>query len=331
MSKQLPSQYPIFNKKYNIVKSLGEGHTSKVYLAQDINNSQTQVAIKVLKEEFLTKEKDAIKSVESEIQILRSLKHQGIISLFEYGDQGVVEKPSGRVINNMVFLIMEFVQGGLLFDVCQTLGAMGEDAGRFFANQMLDAMEYMHSSRVVHRDLKLENILIDDKMNLKLADFGFACYKNIDCLKSYRGTFTYMAPEIKEGKQYNGTQVDLFSFGVILFIIVQGIFPFKEARTEEYFYNLICTGQTDLYFNKTNATGLSAEFKDLILALFSFDGAKRPSISQIRQHPWLNKPGFNMEQTRQQLLNELSAKGQSAKDERPMSKPVKVSRKTAQV
>mmetsp|Transcript_27780 Transcript_27780/g.20163 ORF Transcript_27780/g.20163 Transcript_27780/m.20163 type:complete len:86 (-) Transcript_27780:532-789(-) len=85
-------------------------------------------------------------------------------------------------------------------------------------------------------------------MNLKVADFGFACYKNINSLNSYRGTMTYMAPEIKEGKQYDGTQVDVFSMGVILFIIVQGIFPFKEARTEEYFYNLLCTGQIDKYW-----------------------------------------------------------------------------------
>jgi serine/threonine protein kinase len=104
---------------------------------------------------------------------------------------------------------------------------------------MLEGIEYMHSRRVVHRDLKLENILVDDQLNIKIADFGFASYKNIDCLKSYRGTMTYMAPEIKEGKQYKGTQVDLFSFGVILFILVHGIFPFKEARTEEYFYNLL--------------------------------------------------------------------------------------------
>ncbi len=74
--------------------------------------------------------------------------------------------------------------------------------------------------RIVHRDLKLENILVDGQLNLKIADVGFACYKNIDCLNSYRGTMTYMAPEIKEGKVYKGTQVDLFSFGVILFIIV---------------------------------------------------------------------------------------------------------------
>jgi serine/threonine protein kinase len=70
-----------------------------------------------------------------------------------------------------------------------------------------------------------------------------------------------MAPEIKEGKVYNGQKVDLFSFGVILFIIVQGIFPFKEAKSDEYFYNLIITGQTELYFNKTKSTHLSSDFK----------------------------------------------------------------------
>ena len=109
MQKQNSSQYPVFNRQYNIIKSLGEGHTSKVYLGQSISNPNVQVAIKVLKEEFLQKEKGAIQSVESEIQILRSLKHSGIISLVEYGDQGVVEKPSGRKIDNMVYLILELV------------------------------------------------------------------------------------------------------------------------------------------------------------------------------------------------------------------------------
>jgi len=207
--------------------------------------------------------------------------------MHEYGDAGQVVKPSGRVIDNLVYIIMEFVQGGLLFDLCQTMGAMGEDAGRFFLTQLLDSLEYMHNKRVVHRDLKLENILIDDQLNLKIADFGFACYKSIDTLKSYRGTMTYMAPEIKEGKQYKGTEVDVFSIGVILFIIVQGIFPFKEARKEEYFYNLLLSGKIDTYFQKVNGNNLSPEFKDLILKFFAYDGSNRPTIEQIRAHPWM--------------------------------------------
>jgi len=164
-----------------------------------------------------------------------------------------------------------------------------------------------------------------------VADFGFACYKNIDSLKSYRGTMTYMAPEIKEGKTYNGTQVDLFSMGVILFIMVQGIFPFKEARKEEYFYNLLINGQTDTYFKKVNGEGLSNEFKDLILGLFQFDGSKRPSLDDIRNHPWLNKPGFDYEATRQQLLAQVASKQTPAQTQAdmPMQKPVKVNRSSA--
>ena len=79
-----------------------------------------------------------------------------------YGDSGEVIKPSGRHINNLVYIMMEHVPCGLLFDLCQTMGAMGENAGRFFITQLLDALEYMHNKRVVHRDVKLENILVDE-------------------------------------------------------------------------------------------------------------------------------------------------------------------------
>ena len=160
----------------------------------------------------------------------------------------------------------------------------------------------MHRKRVVHRDLKLENILVDENLNLKIGDFGFACYKNIDYLKSYRGTMTYMAPEIKEGKTYKGTQMDLFSVGVILFIIVQGIFPFKEARKEEYFYNLILTGQIDTYFSKVNGCHLSEDFKDLILRLFSYNPEERLTLEQLKSHPWVTNSNIDYENMRQSLL-----------------------------
>ena len=152
---------------------------------------------------------------------------------------------------------------------------------------MIDVLSYMQGKSVVHRDLKLENILVDEQLNLKVADFGFATYKKINALNSYRGTMTYMAPEIKEGKTYDGKKIDIFSTGVILFIIVQGIFPFKEAKKDEYFYKLILENKLDTYWKKVGGQTLSSEFKDLILQIFSYDPKKRPSIDDIKKHPWM--------------------------------------------
>jgi len=163
----------------------------------------------------------------------------------------------------------------------------------------------MQGKGVVHRDLKLENILVDDSMNLKVADFGFATYKKINKLQSYRGTMTYMAPEIKEGKTYDGKQIDVFSCGVILFIIVQGIFPFKEAKKDEYFYNLIINGKLDQYWAKVGGNSLSPEFKDLILKMFSYDGAKRPTVEELRNHPWMAK-SYDIKAARSDLIEKLS-------------------------
>jgi len=191
--------------------------------------------------------------------------------------------------------------------MCQSLGAMGEDTGRFFMKQMVDVLQFIHGKGVVHRDLKLENILIDDNMNLKVADFGFASFTNIKNLNSYRGTKTYMAPEVKLRKEYNGTQIDVFSTAVILFIIVMGIFPFKEAKKTEYFYGMIFNGELDKYWNKTGGDSLSSDFKDLIVKMLSFEGEDRPTLDDIKNHPWMQVP-IDDNAIRISLINKLKEK-----------------------
>lgn len=153
-------------------------------------------------------------------------------------------------------------------------------------------MAYLNEKKVAHRDLKLENILVDEKLNLKVADFGFATFKKVDRLKSYRGTKTYMAPEIKEHKIYDGTKADIFSVGVILFIIVQGIFPFSEAKPDEYYYKLLVEGNLEKYWKKTGGENLSNNFKDLIIKMLNYDPEKRPSTEELKNHPWMQTP-FN--------------------------------------
>ena len=127
------AKHPIFNGYIEIIKSLGEGNTSKVYLGRQMEDGQF-VAIKILKEEFLRRDNDSILSVHNEITILKNMNHQGVVQMQGYGDSGAVVKPSGREIKNLVYVMMEYVPSGLLFDLCQTMGAMGENAGRFFVS-----------------------------------------------------------------------------------------------------------------------------------------------------------------------------------------------------
>ena len=154
------------------------------------------------------------------------LEHKNINKILGYGADGKIVKVSGREIKGLIYIMLEYEIGGIFFDMCEITSAMGEDGGRYFMHQLCDVISYIHSKNVVHRDLKLENILIGEGLNLKIADFGFATFKKVNKLESYKGTKTYMAPEIREGRVYNGKMSDVFSIGVILFIIVQGLFPF---------------------------------------------------------------------------------------------------------
>jgi serine/threonine protein kinase len=174
---------------------------------------------------------------------------------------------------------------------------------------MIEAIEYMHGKSVVHRDLKLENVLLDSKFNVKIADFGYTAYQNVNQLQAYRGTMSYMAPEIKEQKIYDGRQTDLFSLGVVIFIIVQGTFPFKEALPTEMYYSLLATGRTQEYFSTLKADHLSDNFKDLISKLFSYDGNVRYTAQEVKAHPWL--AGFDKERTRQMLIDSAERRNQT--------------------
>ena len=135
---------------------------------------------------------------------------------------------------------------------------------------MIEQLEYINNQGVVHRDIKLENILVDNNMNLKLADFGFATNKNIDKLTSFRGTQSYMAPEIRKNESYNGKQTDIFSMGVVLFTLVVGYFPFSQADLKDQFYNFLLNGEFDnnginaAYWETLKASHLSTEFKALL-------------------------------------------------------------------
>ena len=145
-----------------------------MFLCRHLRNDQKLVALKLIKQDYLAKKVESMDSVMQEISIHKNLDHHNINHLIDYGTEGEIVKPSGRVISNLVFIMMEYVAGGTFYDMCEKFAGMGETRSRFFMHQLVDAIGYLHNNEVVHRDLKLENILVNDNMDLKIADFGFA-------------------------------------------------------------------------------------------------------------------------------------------------------------
>ena len=129
--------------------------------------------------------------------------------------------------------------------------------------QLVEAISYMHTKKnVVHRDLKLENLLIDQFNNIKIADFGFATETNISNLKKFCGTAGYMAPEFWElgtetDKSYDGRDADIFSLGVVLFTMIQGFHPFKSSRSQDQYYRLLTNKKYDFYWQNVRGSHLS--------------------------------------------------------------------------
>lgn len=155
------------------------------------------------------------------------MNHQNIVKVYQAGHDGEMTFPdNGPLSTGVSFMIMEYVQGKLLYDICDQFGALGEKVGRFFINQIFNTLQYIHKQNVAHRDIKLDNIMVDQNMNIKFIDFGFAARGDIYSLKDMYGTKSYLAPEIRKGLVYDGTKIDTFSTGVVLYLLVRGIFPF---------------------------------------------------------------------------------------------------------
>lgn len=149
---------------------------------------------------------------------------------------------------------------------------------------------YLKEKNICHRDIKLENIILTDDLDLKLIDFGFATTQaSNETKQSYVGTNTYMAPQVRNKSGYNGNAADVFSVGVLMFIMACGTFPFLQGMINDQYYKYIFAGRPDCYFNKVQATQYSAEFKDLFLRMVSYDEQSRISLEEIKSHPWMTR------------------------------------------
>eukprot|EP01041_Mallomonas_annulata_P008606 gene8606-17757_t len=266
---------PLLLGPYRLGKTLGIGAFGKVKLAQHIITNQ-KVAIKILNKGKI-KHMEMAEKVRREINILKMCTHPHIIRLYE-----VIDTPSD------IFVVMEYVSGGELFDYIVSRGRLPADEARHFFHQIVSGIEYLHFYRVVHRDLKPENLLLDADNNIKIADFGLSnVVHDGDFLRTSCGSPNYAAPEVISGNLYAGAEVDVWSCGVILYALLCGTLPFDDESIPNLFKKI----KSGMYSLPSHLSQLS---RDLILRMLVVDPMKRATIPEVRAHPWFQHklPGY---------------------------------------
>jgi 5'-AMP-activated protein kinase catalytic alpha subunit len=209
--------------------------------------------------------------VEREIKILKLLRHNNIIQIYQ-----IIQTRSN------LYLIMEYSSGGELFDYIVLKRRLNELEACKFYQQIISGVEYLHKLHIVHRDLKPENLLLDYNKNIKIVDFGLSnIYGKGELLKTPCGSPCYAAPEMISGKKYSGLMVDIWSCGIILFGMVCGYLPFDD-QNNEVLYKKIANGDYKI------PSFVSDKVKDLIKRILNTDPSKRFTIQQIKNHSWFN-------------------------------------------
>ncbi|NP_001306622.1 CBL-interacting serine/threonine-protein kinase 14 [Nelumbo nucifera] len=258
--------------KYELGKLLGCGAFAKVYHARNVRTGQS-VAIKSISKHKIIKG-GLVSHIIREISIMRSLNHPHIVKLFEV-----------LATKTKIYFVMEFVKGGDLFSKVAK-GRLNEDVSRGYFQQLISAVGYCHSHGVFHRDLKLENLLLDDHGNLKVSDFGLSAVTNqiqMDgLLHTICGTPAYVAPEILAKKGYDGAKVDIWSCGIILYILNAGYLPFNDPSLM-VMYRKIYKGEFRC------PKWMSSDLRRLLACLLDTNPDTRITVDEILRDPWFRK------------------------------------------
>lgn len=263
-------------KYYDFKDLLGKGAFSEVYLAHEKRNaikSSPVVAIKCINKRGI---KGKEESLENEIDVLRRLKHPNIIGLQEvYEDK------------THYYLVMELVTGGELFDRIVEKGSYTEMDASDLTKQILQAVDFMHSEGVVHRDLKPENLLYyspEESSKIMISDFGLSKTEDSGIMATACGTPGYVAPEVLAQQPY-GKEVDIWSIGVIAYILLCGYPPFYDENDAELFRQIL---KAEYEFDSPYWDEISLSAKDFIRQLMCKDPKKRLNCSQALKHPWIS-------------------------------------------
>ncbi|XP_077597642.1 serine/threonine-protein kinase MARK2-like isoform X8 [Stigmatopora nigra] len=259
---------------YRLLKTIGKGNFAKVKLARHVLTGK-EVAVKIIDKTQLNS--SSLQKLFREVRIMKMLNHPNIVKLFE-----VIET------EKTLYLVMEYASGGEVFDYLVAHGRMKEKEARAKFRQIVSAVQYCHQKCIVHRDLKAENLLLDADMNIKIADFGFSNEFTLgNKLDTFCGSPPYAAPELFQGKKYDGPEVDVWSLGVILYTLVSGSLPFDGQNLKEL-RERVLRGKYRIPFY------MSTDCENLLKKFLILNPSKRGSLEglssqqQIMRDRWLN-------------------------------------------
>ncbi|XVE57541.1 hypothetical protein DITRI_Ditri04bG0098500 [Diplodiscus trichospermus] len=261
-------------ERYEPLKELGSGNFGVARLVKD-KKTKELVAVK-----YIERGKKIDENVQREIINHRSLRHPNIIRFKE-----VLLTPTHLAI------VLEYAAGGELFERICSAGRFSEDEARFFFQQLISGVSYCHSMQICHRDLKLENTLLDGSPTprLKICDFGYSKSAVLHSQpKSTVGTPAYIAPEVLSRKEYDGKIADVWSCGVTLYVMLVGAYPFEDPEDPRNFRKTI--GRImGIQYSIPDYVRVSADCRHLLSHIFVANPAKRITIPEIKQHPWFLK------------------------------------------
>ncbi|XP_036444276.1 serine/threonine-protein kinase MARK2 isoform X6 [Colossoma macropomum] len=254
---------------YRLLKTIGKGNFAKVKLARHVLTGK-EVAVKIIDKTQLNS--SSLQKLFREVRIMKLLNHPNIVKLFE-----VIET------EKTLYLVMEYASGGEVFDYLVAHGRMKEKEARAKFRQIVSAVQYCHQKCIVHRDLKAENLLLDADMNIKIADFGFSNEFTLgNKLDTFCGSPPYAAPELFQGKKYDGPEVDVWSLGVILYTLVSGSLPFDGQNLKEL-RERVLRGKYRIPFY------MSTDCENLLKKFLILNPTKRGSLEQqIMKDRWMN-------------------------------------------
>ncbi|CAO3596498.1 unnamed protein product [Absidia cylindrospora] len=256
--------------EYWLGKTLGKGSSGRVKLGVHKVTGQ-KVAVKIISKSHLHSNPSVEKSVKREIAVMKLIKHPNIINLIDVIDLSDATN---------LYLILEYVEGGELFEHLISCGKLTEKEARKYFQQIIFGLDYCHRHLICHRDLKPENLLLDSDKNIKICDFGMASLQPTgSLLETSCGSPHYASPEIVNGVPYDGSSSDIWSCGVILYALLNGHLPFDDDNM-----HILLKKVKEGKYNMPHDIPISA--RDLIEKILVVDPLKRLSMTEVQVHPW---------------------------------------------